>query len=212
MCEVQGGRPSSSPRKQHVQVLAAGLQERRGPRVRAGKCLLTTALPSTVPASAPQRGPHAHASPHPATRGLGLTGWGAAPSPPTAHAVAAGSRVRNPGALPRPCSPPAPPRDSRWSPLPAAWTVQPGPPGRRSHRSASHRLWGHRGVPRARLSPRLQPLPLGPGTRPTWRARAGRPASPAESPSPLRSRLPAAPLHWDKCWVLVPHPPGEGGC
>lgn len=42
---------------------------------------------------------------------------------------------------PRPCSPPAPPRGSRWSPLPSAWPAQCGRPGRRSHRSASHRLW-----------------------------------------------------------------------
>lgn len=36
MCEVQWGRPSRSPRKQRVQVLVVGLQERKGTRVRAG--------------------------------------------------------------------------------------------------------------------------------------------------------------------------------
>lgn len=41
---------------------------------------------------------------------------------------------------PQPCSPPAPPHGSRWSPLPSVWTVQPGCPGHLSHRSASHHL------------------------------------------------------------------------
>lgn len=42
---------------------------------------------------------------------------------------------------PQSCSPLAPPRGSRWSPLPSVWPAQRGRPGRRSHRSASRRLW-----------------------------------------------------------------------
>lgn len=110
---------------------------------------------------------------------------------------------------PQPCSPPAPPHGSRWSPLPSVWTVQPGCPGHLSHRSASHHLWAaHEAGLGSRLSKATAPAA---GVR-----MASGVSTEALPPHVCPFMLPDAPPYSWKCSRLGPSPTshlrGDGPC
>lgn len=149
------------------------------------------------------------------------------PSTLTAHAH--GRRVpenRTQGPLPRPGSPPAPPRGSRWSLRPFAWTAPPGHPGRLSHWSASHRLWGPMGMTRAQdLSQATGPAAGVRHGHPTWLGRGRKASVSRRGPSSLSSPvLPGTPpfsgagagsfshVPLQRPGALYPAPPAPGEC